>query len=179
MFLRKTAWLAGLCLCLTQAASAAEPRLGAKARALSRLEYVDGSALNLDALRGKPTVLYFGADWCEPCRNKGRPTVTAVAKKYQPKGLQVVFISLDDNNFRAAKVQEAKTISIPIAMAKLDICPPGSCIGGLREQGEFGRIHVFPTAYVLDSGGVIRAILKGGNGVQEGLEKAVTNVLTP
>jgi thiol-disulfide isomerase/thioredoxin len=161
-------------------AHAWKPEIGEMPGSLQqKLEYVDGSPLELSALRGKPVVLYFGGDWCPPCVSSGRPATASVAKKYGPMGLQVVFASLDDNRFRPLKLQEAKGLAMSIVMPKIDICPPGTCLGSsqLGDLGDFGRVYVFPTAIVLDADGIVRAKMDRGAGVRGGLENAVIKVM--
>jgi thiol-disulfide isomerase/thioredoxin len=158
-------------------AHAYEPEIGQVPAAIDTIEYVDGSALDLRRLLGKPVVLYIGADWCVPCVQRGRPATTAVAKRYGPLGLQVIFVSMDDNRFRPGKLEEARAREMLIAMPKLDICPPGKCVDGVRTLGKFGRLYTLPTAIVLDAQGVVRAKLERGNGVESNLDSAAAEVM--
>ena len=158
-------------------AHAFKPEIGETPAPLEKLEYVDGSVFDVASLIGKPTVLYFGADWCVPCIERGRPAAVATANKYGPLGLQVIFVSMDDNRFRAAKVLESNSLGMRIAMARMDICPPGKCLNGIRDLGAFGRIYVYPTAIVLDANGVVRAKMDRGMGVAAGLDTAAKEVM--
>jgi thiol-disulfide isomerase/thioredoxin len=45
---------------------------------------------------GKPLMVAFWATWCEPCRDE-YPMVIELARQYQPKGLAVFGVSLDDD----------------------------------------------------------------------------------
>ena len=155
-------------------AHALKPEIGERPEPLTRLEYVDGTKFDIQNLRGKPAVIYFGADWCGPCRVKGRPATERVAKKYGPLGLQVIFVSMDDNKFRQNKVEEARQLGLSIVMPSLEVCPPHKCPSGLRDLKE---VYLYPTAFVLDAEGVLRAKMDHGQGVQGGLEKAVVQVL--
>lgn len=154
-----------------------KPELGEAPAAMDRLEYVDGTPVDLLALRGSPTVLYFGADWCVPCVERGRPATMAAASKYGPMGLKVIFVSMDDNKFRASKVEEENRLGMRIAMARMEICPPHKCPSGSPDLGAFGRIYYFPTAFVLDANGVVRARMSFGQGVAGGLDAAVREVM--
>ncbi|MCJ0763964.1 TlpA family protein disulfide reductase [Variovorax terrae] len=116
-------------------------------------EYVDGTDISLAALRGRPTVLYFGGDWCIPCQET-RPYVLKLAKEL-PGKVNVVFFSSDDNRDRPAKLAESRASDYRIAMPRYSAYPPGSRPKGLRDVGAFGRIYSFPTAIVLDASGKV------------------------
>jgi thiol-disulfide isomerase/thioredoxin len=45
---------------------------------------------------GKPLLITFWATWCEPCRAEF-PMLNELIKEYQPKGLKVIGINLDDD----------------------------------------------------------------------------------
>jgi thiol-disulfide isomerase/thioredoxin len=166
-----------LMLGVSFASHAYEPEVGSPAKAIENFEFVDGSPLDLASMKGKPIVIYVGADWCEPCVLRGRPTALKVNQKYAPLGLQTIFISLDDNKLRALKIEESKTTGLRIAMAKLSVCPLKSCFSGLRELGAFGRAYQYPSAFVIDAEGVVKAKMDRGQGVQNGLESAVAKVM--
>ena len=161
------------------AAFAFKPELGEPPASLAEhLEYVDGTQLDLVALKGKPVVLYFGADWCVPCQVHGRPATIAVAQKYAAQGVEVIFVSMDDNTKRDTRKSEATAMPyMKIAMPRLAICPPGKCLEGLRDLGAFGRIWGYPSAFVLDKDGVLASRLRSGTSIRDGLEKSVRAVL--
>jgi thiol-disulfide isomerase/thioredoxin len=50
----------------------------------------------LEKYRGKPLLVTFWATWCEPCRDE-YPMLNELAKKYAPKGLNVVGVDLDED----------------------------------------------------------------------------------
>ncbi|WP_157267374.1 peroxiredoxin family protein [Azohydromonas aeria] len=158
-------------------AHAWKPEIGEAPANPGNVEYTDGTKVSLEKLRGHPTVLYFGGDWCEPCRTRGYPAIKAAHQKYKAQGLQFVFFSMDDNALREHKAQEAATTGIPIAMPALDTCPPRSCPFGVKDLVDFGRIYKFPTAIILDSKGIVRSKLETGRGVESGIDAAISNVL--
>jgi cytochrome c biogenesis protein CcmG, thiol:disulfide interchange protein DsbE len=49
----------------------------------------------LEQYRGKPLLVTFWATWCEPCRDEF-PMLNELIKEYQPKGLHVVGVDLDE-----------------------------------------------------------------------------------
>jgi thiol-disulfide isomerase/thioredoxin len=50
----------------------------------------------IDQHHGQPLLVTFWATWCEPCRDEF-PMLNGLIKQYQPKGLNVIGINLDDD----------------------------------------------------------------------------------
>jgi thiol-disulfide isomerase/thioredoxin len=158
-------------------AFAYDPEIGELAKTLDNIEFVDGKKIDLNDFKGKPLVIYVGADWCPPCVSHGRPEALRVAKKYGDSGLQTIFVSLDDNKIRSLKVEESKQIGLPIAMPLLAEYPPYKGADRVRLLGKFGRAFLIPAAYVIDSNGIVRAKMDSGRGIVGALEPAVTKVI--
>jgi thiol:disulfide interchange protein DsbD len=66
------------------------------------MKLLDGGVLKLDSLRGKVVVVDFWATWCVPCLSE-IPMFNQLKREYQPRGVEVVAISLDEEG--AAKVK--------------------------------------------------------------------------
>jgi thiol-disulfide isomerase/thioredoxin len=45
--------------------------------------------------RGKVVLLNFWATWCEPCVEEF-PALMEIARQFQPQGLQIIFVSIDE-----------------------------------------------------------------------------------
>lgn len=163
-------------MAVTVTTHAWKPKVDEPPEPVEGLEYVDGTPFDLAQLTGRPTVLYFGADWCPPCVEKGRPATLKVATKYQPMGLKVVLVQMDDNRFRQKKIDESAELGLKIVMPRTDVCPPGKCPSGVRDLGRFGYIYRFPTAIVLDDKGIVRAKIESGQEVVRSLDAEVGKV---
>lgn len=94
------AGVAGLAALTPLAAQESTNKPTAKAGAASATELplIDLSGYNkiLAKYHGKPLLVTFWATWCEPCRDEF-PMLVQLSKEYEPKGLAVFGVSLDDN----------------------------------------------------------------------------------
>lgn len=61
-----------------------------------RLEKMDGSPIALTDLKGRPAVLIFWTAWCPVCKEEA-PVFNALAEKYEPRGVQVLGINIQDS----------------------------------------------------------------------------------
>lgn len=57
----------------------------------------DGKTVSLSQFRGKVLLLDFWATWCGPCLRE-MPNVIEIYKKYHSKGLEILGVSLDEEN---------------------------------------------------------------------------------
>jgi peroxiredoxin len=55
---------------------------------------IDGDSVSLSAQRGKVVLLNVWATWCHPCRDE-IPELLVLYDKYQPRGLELVGVSID------------------------------------------------------------------------------------
>jgi thiol-disulfide isomerase/thioredoxin len=78
-------------------AQSAPPKTTSKSTT-PNLSLIDLAGYNqaLAKYRGKPLLVTFWATWCEPCRYEF-PLLVELAKQYEPQGLAVFGVSLDDD----------------------------------------------------------------------------------
>lgn len=61
-----------------------------------RLPKMDGSEISLADLKGRPTVLIFWTAWCAVCKEEA-PVFNSLAEKYEPRGVRVLGINIQDS----------------------------------------------------------------------------------
>lgn len=71
---------------------------------------INNKPISLSSFKGNITLLDFWASWCSPCRAEN-PNVVNAYKKYHPKGLEILGVSLDSKkeNWRQAIAHDQLT----------------------------------------------------------------------
>ncbi len=77
-----------------------------------KFKSVDGSDVDVEKLRGKVVLIDFWATWCGPCM-KELPDVITTYEKLHGKGLEIIGISLDEEEDALKKVIKDKKIPWP------------------------------------------------------------------
>src|SRR5438309_1185784 len=103
---------------------------------------LDGSHLHLKDLRGRVVLLNFWATWCIPCRSE-IPSLSAMQKDFQSRGLSVIGVSYDDTADLVQQFQKEIPQSYQIVL-------------GGREVGAQLPASPLPTTYIIDREGRIR-----------------------
>ncbi len=104
--------------------------------------------LDLKAYRGKVILLSFWATWCAPCKVE-IPSFVAWQKKFGPRGLQIIGISMDDDPALVLSLYGKLRLNYPVAM-------------GDEALGElYGGVLGLPVTFLIDRRGVVRAKYQG------------------
>ena len=100
-----------------------------------------GARMQLSELRGRPVVVDFWAQWCEPCKHE-LPELDKLHKEYARKGVRIVTVNIDKQRDNADKLVRLLGLQLDVALD-----PSGSVAASYD-------LPKMPTSYVLDKKGV-------------------------
>ncbi|MCX6150542.1 MAG: redoxin domain-containing protein [Ignavibacteriales bacterium] len=108
------------------------------------LKTCDGKKLKLSDFKGKVILLDFWATWCAPCR-RGIPDLVALKNEYKNKGLEIIGVSLDQDNTIANVLPFIKEFKInyPVVYYNMDIIQ------------NYGGIESIPTSFIINKDGKV------------------------
>jgi peroxiredoxin len=114
---------------------------GAKAPDFTLPKLGDGS-VSLSDLRGRVVLVNFWATWCKPCEEE-MPSMEQLYRRLQPRGFEMVAISVDDTTDPIDEFVERMSITFPIAL------DPG------QKTARLYQTTGFPESLLVDRNGVV------------------------
>jgi cytochrome c biogenesis protein CcmG/thiol:disulfide interchange protein DsbE len=113
------------------------------------LRDLKGNQVHLSEFRGKAVVLTFWATWCAPCRRE-LPWLVEFQKKYGPRGLQIIGVSMDDGGINAI-APFVRKMGIDYVVL----------LGDNQVSSLYGGLAVLPTTYYISPRGDVIAFVNG------------------
>jgi cytochrome c biogenesis protein CcmG/thiol:disulfide interchange protein DsbE len=120
-----------------------DPPRGSVAPAFKLVNIADGKPVELSSFRGKAVLLNFWATWCGPCKIE-MPWLVDLQKKYQPQGLEIVGVAMDD----------ASDKEIAAFTHKMGV--NYTVLKGTEKVGDlYGGVDRLPLSYYIDRSGKV------------------------
>jgi len=118
------------------------------------LRDAQGKPVRLSQLLGKKAVfLNFWATWCVPCREE-MPTMERTYREYKTRGLEILAVSVDVGHEAVVAVAVSKFMS-ELKLSFPALLDPGWKVVNLC------RVLGLPATYLIDRGGIVRAVEVG------------------
>jgi thiol-disulfide isomerase/thioredoxin len=146
----RSAATVALALMLVPLTRAAEPSPQKPAPAVV-LQTAQGAPSPLAEHRGRVVLIDFWASWCEPCK-KSFPALDALSREFQPRGLDVLAVNLDERRRDADAFLSARPHTMTILFD-----PKGAAPQAFGVQG-------MPSSFLIDRTGTIRFTHMGYSG---------------
>lgn len=110
----------------------------------------NGKTISLSQFKGKYVLVDFWASWCMPCRAEN-PNVVKAYDQYHPKGLEILGVSLDDNNYKTAWTEAIRQDGL--------VWTQVNDFKGFRsEAAQRYAVKSIPQNFLIDPKGVIVAV---------------------
>jgi thiol-disulfide isomerase/thioredoxin len=127
--------------------TAASPKLAPNVT----LQSAEGAPVQLAAHKGKVLLIDFWASWCVPCKTSF-PALDAIYQEYQPRGLEVLAVNLDEQRKNADVFLAAHPHRMTVLFDPKGAAPSAFGVKGM------------PSSFLIDKTGAIRFTHMGYSG---------------
>jgi peroxiredoxin len=113
-----------------------------------QLPDLDGQAISLNDLKGKPVLLNFWASWCGPCRSE-MPYMQEIHEEWSGDGLVLLTINIGEGLPQVQEFLQKRNLSLPVLLDTQN---------NVAEQ--YG-VQYLPTTFFIDKDGIIQEKIVG------------------
>lgn len=126
---------------------------------------LNGQAVSLSSLRGKPVLLNFWATWCSPCRQE-MPYLQQINAEWAPKGLVLLAIDIGENSVQVKTFLENNGLSLPTLLDS-----------DRTVSTRLYNIKYYPTTIFIDTNGIIQRKVIGAFRNKQAIETYVSQIV--
>jgi thiol-disulfide isomerase/thioredoxin len=132
-----------------------------------QLDMIDGKPFQLAQHKGKVVIVEFWATWCGPCL-QSMPSVDALAREFAERGVELVAVNMEEQPEQVKAMLERHKLKMTVALDR---------DGAIAARY---AVTAIPQTVVVDRDGKIaRLFIGGGKKTEEGLRKALQELLDP
>ena len=110
------------------------------------LQTVNDSSYTLSKMEGKVVLINFWATWCGPCRME-IPEFNQLYNSYHEKGLEILGVSVSDNNKQLKNFAKSFTVDYPLLY--------GSTRDLNKIMKDYGGVYAVPSTFLVGKKGSI------------------------
>jgi len=125
---------------------------------------LQGQRFDLAAFKGRVVLLTFWATWCQPCQVE-MPHFVDWQSRYGPQGLQIVSVSMDDDEAPVRAMTQDRGVNYSVLMGDADLAR------------NYGGILGLPVTFLIDRKGRIAAKFRGETDLGA-MERSVKRLLS-
>jgi len=129
-----------------------------------QLQDLDGQAVSLSDLRGKPVMLNFWAVRCPDCRAE-MPFLQQIYEEWSDKGLVLLAIDIGEGPSQIKEFLEANNLSLPVLL------------DSDKSVAQRYNIQFIPTTFFIDSDGIIQVKIIGAFPSKGAIEKYLGSII--
>jgi len=108
-----------------------------------QLQNLDGQAVSLGNLRGKPVLINFWATWCGPCRSE-MPYIQEIYEEWSDKGLVLLAINIGESSSKVEEFRQSYNLSFTVLLDTK------------QNVAQKYNIQYIPTTFFVDKDGIIQ-----------------------
>lgn len=129
-----------------------------------QLQDLNGQAISLSDLRGKPVLINFWATWCPPCRGE-MPYLQEIYEEWAGSGLVVLAVNLGESPAEVEDFRQSQNLTFTVLL------------DARQTVGQTYNITAIPTTFFIDKNGIIQEWVTGAFPDKTQIENRLSKIM--